>query len=137
MTFFSPFQIRIGGNDSAVIGGSGLAYTNANIQSAINAIPDFAGSVTASGAASTGFTITYDGAPAGVDVPNIERVNLSCGGCFASVEETTHGGGADSFRLNYNGNLSEPIANGVDYTAAGIVACADADGPSGTPLGSK
>ena len=28
VTFFSPFQVRIGGNDSAVIGGSGLAYTH-------------------------------------------------------------------------------------------------------------
>ena len=26
-TYFSPFQVRIGGNDSAVIGGSGLPYT--------------------------------------------------------------------------------------------------------------
>jgi hypothetical protein len=121
-TFFSPFQVRIGGNDSAVIGGSGLAYTNANIQSAINAIPGFAASVTVSGAASTGFTITYGGASTGVDVPNIALVNLSCGGCFASVEETNHGGAADSFRINYNGNLSDPITNGVNYTAAGIAA---------------
>ena len=45
MTFFSPFQVRIGGNDSALIGGSGLAYTNANLTSAINAIAGFAGTV--------------------------------------------------------------------------------------------
>ena len=121
-TFFSPFQVRIGGNDSAVIGGSGLAYTTANLTSAINAIAGFAGTVTVSGASSTGFTVTYSGASAGLDVPSIELVNLSCGGCFASVEETNHGGAADSFKLNYNGNVSALIINGVNYTAAGIQA---------------
>lgn len=121
-TFFSPFQVRIGGNDSAVIGGSGLAYTNANIQSAINAIAGFAGTVTVSGAAATGFTVTYGGASAGLDVPSIELVNLSCGGCFASVEETNHGGANDSFTINYNGTDSALITNGSNYTAAGIQA---------------
>ena len=121
-TFFSPFQVRIGGNDSAVIGGSGLAYTAANLTSAINAIPGFAGTVTVNGAASTGFTVTYGGASAGLDVPNIELVNLDCGGCFASVEETNHGGAFDSFTVNYDGNDSAPIINGVNYTAAGIKA---------------
>ena len=121
-TFSSPFQVRIGANDSALIGGSGLSYTNANIQTAINAISGFAGTVTVSGAASTGFTVTYGGASAGVDVPNIALVNLSCGGCFASVEETNHGGLNDSFRLNYNGTVSAPITNGTNYTAAGILA---------------
>jgi hypothetical protein len=122
VTFFSPFQARIGGNDSALIGGSGLAYTAANIQSAINAIAGFAGTVTVSGAASTGFTLTYGGASAGLDVPNIELVNLSCGGCFASVEETNHGGAFDSFTISYNGNESPVITNGSNYTAAGIAA---------------
>jgi hypothetical protein len=120
-TFFSPFQVRIGGNDSAVIGGSSvLSYTNANIQSAINAIAGFTGTVTVSGAASTGFTVSYSGTLAGLDVPNMEIVNLSCGGCFASVEETNHGGANDSFALNYNGNVSTPITNNVNYTAAAI-----------------
>jgi hypothetical protein len=122
MTFFSPFQVRFGGSDSAVIGGGGLAYTNANLTSAINAIPGFAGTVTVTGASSTGFTVTYGGASNGVDVPNIALVNLSCGGCFGSVEETNHGGANDSFRLNYNGNVSAPIVNGTNYTAAGILA---------------
>ena len=83
------------------------------------ASPDFAGTVTVSGAASTGFTVTYGGASAGLDVPNIELVNLSCGGCFASVEETNHGGANDSFTLNYNGTVSALITNGTNYTAAG------------------
>jgi hypothetical protein len=74
------------------------------------------------GAASTGFTVTYTGASAGLDVPNVEIVNLVCGGCFASVEETNHGGALDSFTLNYDGNVSAPIVNGTNYTAAGIQA---------------
>jgi hypothetical protein len=125
-TFFSPFQVRIGGNDSALIGGSGLPYNNANLTAAINAIAGFAGTVTVSGAASTGFTVTYGGASAGLDVPSIEVVNLSCGGCFASVEETNHGGAADSFMINYNGNDSALITNGVNYTSAGIKAAIEA-----------
>ncbi len=122
VTFFSPFQVRIGGSDSALIGGSGLPYTAANIQSAINAIAGFAGTVTVSGAAATGFTVTYGGASAGLDMPSIELVNLSCSGCFASVEETNHGGANDSFTLNYDGTDSALITNGVNYTAAGIQA---------------
>jgi hypothetical protein len=121
-TFFSPFQVRIGGNDSAVIGGSGLAYNATNIQTAINAIAGFAGTVTVTGAASTGFSITYGGASAGLDVPSIELINLGCDGCFASVEETNHGGAFDSFTLNYNGVDSALITNGVNYTSAGIQA---------------
>ena len=46
-----------------------------------------------------------------------QLVNLSCGGCFASVEETNHGGANDSFTLNYNGNVSAPIMNGVELHA--------------------
>jgi hypothetical protein len=121
-TYNSPFQVRIGGNDSAVIGGASQAYNATNIQNAINGIAGFAGSVTVTGAAATGFTVTYGGASAGLDVPNVQIVNLNCGGCFASVEETNHGGANDSFTLNYNGNVSVPITNGVNYTAAGILA---------------
>ena len=55
-------------------------------------------------------------------MPNIQLVNLSCGGCDAAVEETNHGGANDSFTLNYNGNVSAPIVNGTNYTAAGILA---------------
>ncbi len=121
-TFSSPFQVRIGGNDSAVIGGSSQAYNNANIQAAINAIPGFAGTVTVSGAASTGFTVTFGGASAGIDVPGIELVNLSCNGCFGSVEEANHGGANDSFTISYDGAVSAPITNGVNYNAAGILA---------------
>ncbi len=75
-----------------------------------------------SGVASTGFTVTYSGAAAGVDVANLQLVGLACGGCFASVEETNHGGANDSFTLTYDGNTTVPIVNGVNYTAAGITA---------------
>ncbi len=134
VTYYSPFQVRIGGNDSAVIGGSGLAYTTANVQTAINGIAGFAGTVTVSGATSTGFTVTYGGASAGIDVPNIAIVNLSCGGCFASVEETNHGGANDSFKLNYNGNVSALITNGTNYTAAGIQAALTPILPAGATV---
>jgi reprolysin-like metallo-peptidase family M12B len=130
-TYFSPFRARIGGNDSELIGGTGLPYNNANLTAAINAIPGFAGTATVTGAASTGFTITYTGAAAGLDVANLELVGLSCGGCFGSVEETNHGGAPDSFRLSYSGNLSAPIVNGVNYTAADIDAALEALLPVG------
>ena len=121
-TYSAPFQVRIGGNDSAVIGGTVQPYTVTNAQNAINAIPGFAGAVTVSALSSTGFTITYGGASAGLDVPTAEIANLSCGGCFGSVEETNHGGTNDSFTISYNGNTSVPIVNGTNYSAAGILA---------------
>ena len=69
-TYFSPFQVRIGGNDSALIGGSGLPYNEREPdQPRSTRSPGFAGTATVTGAASTGFTVTYTGASAGVDVP--------------------------------------------------------------------
>ena len=53
-------------------------------------------------------------------MPNAELVELTCGGCFASVEETNHGGAFDSFRLNYGGTLSAPIVNGPGFTVDAI-----------------
>jgi hypothetical protein len=132
-TFNAPFQVRIGGNDSAVIGTVALPYSSANLTSAINGIAGFAGTATVTGAASTGFTVTYTGAAAGIDVPNIQLVNLSCGGCFASVQETNHGGALDSFTVNYNGNDSALITNGGNYTSAGVKAAIEAI--SGWPVG--
>ena len=114
--------MRIGGNDSVLIGGTGLVYNAANLTTAINNISGFPGTVTVTGAAGPGFTITYGGASAGVDVPNVQLVELACGGCFASVQETNHGGAMDSFRLNYDGNVSDVITNGGNYSAAGIQA---------------
>ncbi len=122
MTFTSPFRLRFGGNDSALIGNGGLQYNNANLTTAINGIAGFPGTATVTGAASTGFTVTFTGASAGVDVSSLSFQNLSCGGCFGSIEETNHGGANDSFTLTYNGNTSVPIVNGTNYTAAGITA---------------
>jgi len=119
-TFTPGFKINIGGNDSAEIGGSTQAYTNANITAAMNAISGFAGTATATGAASTGFAVTYTGASAGLDVPNFSLDNLSCNGCFSSVQETTHGGAFDSFTINYNGNDSSVITNNSNYTTGSI-----------------
>jgi hypothetical protein len=120
--YSSPFRVRIGGNDSAIVGGQSQAYNTANLQAAISAIPGFAGTATVSGVASTGFTVTYSGASAGIDLANLQLVGLACGGCFASVEETNHGGANDSFTLTYAGNTTVPITNGVNYSAAGITA---------------
>ena len=123
-TFFTPFQVQIGGNNSAVINGSN--YSNAGIATAINGIAGFAGTVTVTGAATTGFTVTYGGASAGLDVASIQLVNLSCGGCFASVEETNHGGSNDSFVISFGGADTGAITNGGNYTAAGIAAAINA-----------
>jgi hypothetical protein len=113
-TYSSPFRIRIGGSTSGVIGGNSLPYNDANLTAAVAALSPGA---TVTGAATTGFNINYTG---GVDVPNAELVDLSCGGCFASVQETNHGGAFDSFRLNYNGTLSAPIVNGTNYTLEAV-----------------
>ena len=61
-TYYSPFKVRIGGNDSDLIGGTGLPYTAANLTTAINAIAGFPGTVNVSSAAATGFSLAYSGA---------------------------------------------------------------------------
>ena len=121
VTYFSPFRMRFGGNDSVLVGGSAQAYTATNLESALNAIPGFPGA-TVPAAANTGFTIAFNPPAAGdpLDHPNVELVDLSCGGCFASVEETNHGGAFDSFKLNVGGTPTATITNGGNYTAAGI-----------------
>lgn len=85
------FQVQIGGATSAPLGAGGLPVTNANVASAINAIPGFAGTVTSSGAGNAGFTLTFAGASAGIDVPPVEIVNCT-GACVASVRQTANGG---------------------------------------------
>ena len=78
------FQVQIGGATSAVLGAGGAAISNNNVAAAINAIPGFAGTVTSSGAGNGGFTLTFAGASAAVDVPPVEIVNCT-GTCVASV----------------------------------------------------
>ena len=86
------FQVQIGGNNSAVLGAGGLAISNANVAAAINAIPGFAGTVTSAGAGNTGFTLTFAGASANIDVPSVSIVNCTAP-CTSSVRETAKGGG--------------------------------------------
>ena len=85
------FQVDIGGNLSAVLGSGGLAISNANVALAVNAIPGFAGTVTSAGAGNGGFTLTFAGASANVDVPSISIVNCTAP-CTASVRELAKGG---------------------------------------------
>ena len=92
VTFFLPFQVRIGGNHRRLLEGAASPYKDANIQSAINAIASFAGAVTVSGAASTGFTVSYGGRLPGWICLAWSSSTCNCSGCFASVEETNRGG---------------------------------------------
>ena len=134
-TFISPFQVRIGGNDSAVIGGSAQPTRTPNLTAAINAIAGLRRHGRPSPAPPRPASRSPTPAPRpALDVPSIQLVNLSCGGCFASVEETNHGGANDSFTLNYNGNTSAPIVNGTNYTAAGILAALTPILPAGATV---
>ena len=92
------------------------------------------GNATVTGTASTGFAITFGGALANTDVTPVTFSGLSCGGCFGSIEETNHGGANDSFRINYNGNVSAPIVNGTNYSAAGILAAVTPILPAGVTV---
>ena len=85
------FQVELGGNLSAVLGAGGLAISNANVAAAVNAIAGFAGTVTSASAGNGGFTLTFAGASANVDVPSISIVNCT-GGCTSAVRELAKGG---------------------------------------------
>jgi hypothetical protein len=87
------FQISLGGNNSVVLGAGGLAVSNANVTTAINGIAGFAGGATATGAGNTGFSVTFAGASAGVDVPALSIVNCT-GACTSTVRENAKGGAA-------------------------------------------
>ena len=70
--------------------------------------------------------------------PTSSWSRLNCGGCFQSVEETNHGGAFDSFKLNYNGNVSPVvITNGTNYTAVDIGNALTPLLPAGVPLSSS
>ena len=119
----SSFRIEIGGKQSTLIGRGGVAYTDAGIQTAINDIAGFAGTVAVTGTQTTGFTVTYQGASANRDVANLSIANLSCDGCHAAVDEIKHGGPNDSFALRYAGSPdSRVLTHGSTYTTAGIQA---------------
>jgi hypothetical protein len=86
------FQVQIGGSTSAVLGAGGLTVNNGNVAAAVNDIPGFAGTVSSQNAGNGGFTLTFGGASAGTDVPEISIVNCT-GTCIATVRESAKGGG--------------------------------------------
>ena len=94
LTGFTPatqsFQIQVGGGLSGVLGLGGQAVNNANVAAAVNAIPGFAGTVTSAGAGNGGFTLTFAGASAGIDIPPVAIVGCACG---SAVRELAKGGG--------------------------------------------
>ena len=114
-TYFSPFRFRIGGNTSVFVGGSSQAYNNANLANAINGIAGFPGRP-ASPALRPPGSRSPTRRLGGCGRPEHRARRPQLRGCFASVQETNHGGAFDSFRLNYNGTLSAPIVNGTNYT---------------------
>ncbi len=86
------FQLRLGGIDSAPIV-RGSNFTTVGIKAAIEAIPGWpaGGTVTIGSLTDNGFTISYGGALAGVDVPNLELVACT-DGCSGFVNDITKGG---------------------------------------------
>ena len=90
------FRIRLNGNDSAVLGVGGLAISNANVAAAINGIAGFPGGASSSGAGNNGFTVTFGGASAGVNVSQIEIVELTCAAtCSQQVNTLVQGNGTE------------------------------------------
>jgi hypothetical protein len=88
---FETFHVRIGDATSAALVNA-ASISNNSVASAINAIPGFARTATVTGAGRSGFTVTFAGAKAGIDVPAIEIVDCT-GGCSGTVRETAKAGG--------------------------------------------
>jgi hypothetical protein len=85
--FVQSFQIRFGTGTTLPFGANGLALTNSNIASAVNAL--FPGTVVSTGAGNSGFTLTFTGASAATDMPSIAIVNCTC---TSAVREIAKGG---------------------------------------------
>ncbi|HEX4492814.1 MAG TPA: M12 family metallo-peptidase [Acidimicrobiia bacterium] len=131
----ASFRVSIGDHVSALIGDGGEKYDAAGIQSAINAIPGFPGSVIVSAVEKTGFTVTYTDSLANTDVPNLKLADLSCGGCASGVDEVRHGGRNDSFRLSYAGGpASAKITYGENDDAAHVKAAVESILPKGATV---
>jgi hypothetical protein len=99
------FRIQLNGNDSALLGFGGSAISNANVAAAINGIAGFAGGASVAGAGNGGFTVTFGGASAGVDIPTIQIVSLSCAPpdptpCTAVVNDLVQGSGTEADAYN-------------------------------------
>ena len=131
MTFISPFNLRVAGNtnDSVLINSAN--YTNAGLTAAFAGDRRLRRHGDRHRRGHDRLHRDLHAAPRPTPTSaNFSIQNLNCGGCFAQVDETNHGGTNDSFTLNYNGNTSAPIVNGTNYTAAGILGRAHAD-PAG------
>jgi hypothetical protein len=86
------FTVSIGGQTSAAIPASPGALTAAEIQTAVNAISGFAGTVTASSVTNSGFTLTFGGASRKANVANVNIGFAACASsCTASVNEAVQG----------------------------------------------
>jgi hypothetical protein len=90
------FQITLNGNTSPVIGAGGTAFSNGNVAAAVSSLLGCASScagVAGIGAGSTAFTVTFTGAQATTDVPQLAIVNCTTT-CTPSVRTTAQGGKA-------------------------------------------
>ena len=87
------FQIELGGNLSAVLGSGGLAISQRQRRRGRQRDPGLRRDRDVGQTPGTrGFTLTFAGASADIDVPSISIVNCT-GGCTSSVRETAKGGG--------------------------------------------
>ena len=89
--------------------------------------PGFAGTVAATGAGNTGFTLTFGGASSVTDVPAVSIVNCT-GGCTSSVRETAKGGtGLSNWPANATVTASTPTDSGYQLTFSGSLQSSDVD----------
>jgi trimeric autotransporter adhesin len=86
------FVLRYAGSDSAPIV-RGVSFTTAGIQTAIQAIAGWpaGGTATVSALTDTGFTVTFGGSLAGVNVSQLQFLNCT-GGCSGYLGEIAKGG---------------------------------------------
>lgn len=86
------FQLRWGGNDSVPIV-RGTNFTATGIKAAIEGIAGWpaGATVTVGAVTDAGFTVTYGGSLAGVNVANLQLVGCS-GGCSGYLNDITRGG---------------------------------------------
>ncbi len=122
------FRVVIGGEQSSLLGTGGATVTNANVAAAVNGITGFAGTVTASGSGNSGFTLTFAGASATTDVPDVAILFVDCPAatCAAAVNETLKGqapvaGWPDGATVTVSG-LTD---GGFSVTFAGTLAASD------------
>ncbi|MFL6706635.1 MAG: M12 family metallo-peptidase [Massilia sp.] len=114
-TTSSSFQFSYNGNLSAVLTGVPSA---GNIKTAIEGISGWpaGGTVAATTITNTGFTLTYGGTLAGVDVPNLSIVNCSAG-CSGFIGEVAQGGQSHKRGATSDtGNTAPVVTTAAGYT---------------------